>query len=93
MTSSIAKNFTAGCDAIRHSLFSVPEDVAARPSHPPALPGPAALVRHVPSIGVAAQAFAEAGFSGVQYLKVGKSPCFTVDGVEMRELQLSATKG
>src|ERR1700748_647993 len=31
MTSSIAKNFMAGCDAIRHSLLSVPEDVAARP--------------------------------------------------------------
>jgi catechol 2,3-dioxygenase-like lactoylglutathione lyase family enzyme len=67
--------------------------VADRPlTSPPALPGPAALVRHVPSISVAAQAFAEAGFSGVQYLKVGKSPCFTVDGVEMRELQVSATK-
>ncbi|HEX3869044.1 MAG TPA: hypothetical protein VHV77_01280, partial [Pirellulales bacterium] len=58
----------------------------------PTLPGPAALVEHVFLLGSVAETLAEAGFTGVQYLKVGKSPCFVVDGVEMRELQLSATK-
>lgn len=31
MTNSVAKNFVAGCDAIRHSLFEVPEVVADHP--------------------------------------------------------------
>ncbi len=58
----------------------------------PKLPGPAALVEHVFLLGSVAQTMAEAGFANVQYLKVGKSPCFVIDGVEMRELQLSANK-
>ncbi|HEX4132655.1 MAG TPA: ArsI/CadI family heavy metal resistance metalloenzyme [Pirellulales bacterium] len=58
----------------------------------PQLPGPAALVEHVPLLGSVAETLADAGFVNVQYLKVGKSPCFVADGVEMRELQLAASK-
>lgn len=58
----------------------------------PTLAGPAALVEHVFLLGSVAQTLAEAGFANVQYLKVGKSPCFVIDGVEMRELQLAANK-
>ncbi|HWA99948.1 MAG TPA: ArsI/CadI family heavy metal resistance metalloenzyme [Pirellulales bacterium] len=58
----------------------------------PKLPGPAALVERVPLLGLAAAMLAAAGFRDTTYVKVGKAPCFVVDGIEMRELQLSASK-
>ncbi|MBS0208185.1 MAG: VOC family protein [Planctomycetes bacterium] len=58
----------------------------------PALPGPAALVQYVPTLSAVIEALGKAGLAGVEFQKVGKSACFTVDGVEMRELQLTARR-
>jgi catechol 2,3-dioxygenase-like lactoylglutathione lyase family enzyme len=56
----------------------------------PSLPGLAALVRRVPTWDDVASALSRAGFSGVFFEKLGDIHCFRVNGVELRETQLSA---
>jgi catechol 2,3-dioxygenase-like lactoylglutathione lyase family enzyme len=67
--------------------------VADRPlTARPQLPGPAAAVQHVPQEAEPVQLLEGAGFHGIRLLKFGAKPCFTVDGVEMREMQLEGWK-
>jgi catechol 2,3-dioxygenase-like lactoylglutathione lyase family enzyme len=67
--------------------------VADRPlARAPQLPGPAAAVRHVPQEAEPVQLLESAGLQGIRLLKFGAKPCFTVDGVEMREMQLEGFK-
>lgn len=56
------------------------------------LPGPAAIVRHVPIDSEIVKWLEDAGFSAIQFTKLGDTPCFTVNGVEMRETKLAAYK-
>jgi catechol 2,3-dioxygenase-like lactoylglutathione lyase family enzyme len=58
----------------------------------PSLPGPAAHVRHVPVENEPLRALEEAGFTAIQFTKLGASPCFRQQGVEMRETMLAGTK-
>jgi catechol 2,3-dioxygenase-like lactoylglutathione lyase family enzyme len=62
------------------------------PGGPPQLPGPAAFVRRVPPEGEPLRALEEAGFTALHLAKFGASPCFQHDGVEMREMLLTATR-
>jgi catechol 2,3-dioxygenase-like lactoylglutathione lyase family enzyme len=67
--------------------------VGERPlERPPQLPGPAALVRHVPPEGEPPRLLEEAGFRGMQFLKFDAKPCFVQDGVALREMQLAGWK-
>jgi catechol 2,3-dioxygenase-like lactoylglutathione lyase family enzyme len=59
---------------------------------PPQLPGPAAVVRHVPLEGDVVRWLESAGFHGVRLLKFDAAPCFIRGGVEMREMQLEGYK-
>jgi catechol 2,3-dioxygenase-like lactoylglutathione lyase family enzyme len=59
---------------------------------PPSLPGPAALVQFVPVVEDLLGEVARAGFHGLRLAKYGASPCFTQNGVGMRETQLEAFK-
>jgi len=56
------------------------------------LPGPAAVVRQVPVDSQLAHAIESAGFTNLLFTKLGDSPCFTVNGIEMRETKLVAYK-
>jgi catechol 2,3-dioxygenase-like lactoylglutathione lyase family enzyme len=58
----------------------------------PILPGPASVVRYVPLEGEVARLFHEAGFEAACFDKLGEQPCFKIDGVELREMRLSAIK-
>ncbi len=58
----------------------------------PELPGPAAVVRHVPLEAEPVRLLETAGFEGVRLLKLDAKPCFVRDGVEMRETQLEGWK-
>jgi hypothetical protein len=58
----------------------------------PALPGPAAAVRHVPVESEPVKALEAGGFGGLRLTKFGPSACFQLGGVEMRELKLSGWK-
>jgi catechol 2,3-dioxygenase-like lactoylglutathione lyase family enzyme len=58
----------------------------------PALPGPAALVDQVPLEHEVMRAIVDAGFVGASFTKLGATPCFTQDCVEMREMRLTASK-
>ena len=58
----------------------------------PTLPGPASVVRHVPLEGDVARLFKDSGFEAIQFDKLGEQPCFKIDGVELREMRLSAVK-
>ncbi|MBN9523613.1 VOC family protein [bacterium] len=58
----------------------------------PRLPGMAALVRRVPVETEPLGALLRAGFGGLFYEKLGDIHCFTVNGVELRELRLHAWK-
>jgi len=59
---------------------------------PPHLPGPAALVQHVPLDDEPPRLVKAAGFVRVQLLKFDAKPCFQRDGVSMREMQMEAYK-
>ena len=59
---------------------------------PPALPGPAAAVQHVPLESEAIRLLEAAGFEDVRLLKLDAKPCFIRDKVEMRETQLEGWK-
>jgi catechol 2,3-dioxygenase-like lactoylglutathione lyase family enzyme len=58
----------------------------------PELPGPAAMVRRIPVSTEPLNELGEAGFVGLNYDKLGDIHCFSVNGVELRELQLTAVK-
>lgn len=58
----------------------------------PQLPGPAAMVQVIPVEEEPAEELATAGFCGLHYDKLGDIHCFSVHGVELRELRLSAYK-
>lgn len=58
----------------------------------PKLPGMAALVRRVPVETEPLGALLRAGFGGLFYEKLGDIHCFTVNGVELRELRLHGWK-
>ncbi len=58
----------------------------------PRLPGLAALVRRVPVETEPLDALVRAGFGGLFYEKLGDIHCFTVGGVELRELRLHGWK-
>lgn len=58
----------------------------------PKLPGMAALVRSVPVETAPLGLLLRAGFGGLFYEKFGDIHCFTVNGVELRELRLHGWK-
>jgi catechol 2,3-dioxygenase-like lactoylglutathione lyase family enzyme len=58
----------------------------------PGLGGPAAAVERVPLESEPVRALETAGFVGVALSKFGSAPCFQLDGVQMREMMLQATK-
>ncbi len=62
------------------------------PSSAPRLPGPAALVQHVPVETEPMCALLRAGFVQVAFEKLSPAPHFVVDGVQMREILLSGRK-
>jgi catechol 2,3-dioxygenase-like lactoylglutathione lyase family enzyme len=67
--------------------------VADRPMpSAPRLPGPAALVQHVPLEQEPPELFEAEGFERLQFLKFDAKPCFVQDGVALREMQLVARK-
>jgi hypothetical protein len=58
----------------------------------PSLPGPAALVQTIPVESAPLEALRRAGFVGLFYERLGDIHCFSVNGVELRELQLVGFK-
>lgn len=58
----------------------------------PNLPGPAAMVQAVPLETEPPRELAAAGFVGFLYEKLGDIHCFQVNGVELREMQLTGIK-
>lgn len=56
------------------------------------LSGPAAHVKFVPVRQEVMAAVEEAGFTGLFLTKFGASPCFTQQGIEMRETMITGTK-
>jgi hypothetical protein len=58
----------------------------------PRLPGIASLVRRVPVETEPLAMTSRAGFGGLFYQKLGDIHCFTVNGVELRELRLHGWK-
>lgn len=58
----------------------------------PQLPGPAALVQFIPLETLPADELVAAGFAGLHFDKFGDIHCFRVNGVELRQLQLTAFK-
>jgi hypothetical protein len=56
------------------------------------LPGPASYVTHVPALDELLTELTAAGFEAAQLTKYGSRPCFTQDGIEMRETMLVARK-
>jgi len=62
------------------------------PNAHPRLPGPAAVVAHVPAEAVPLAALARAGFVRARFDKLAHEPCFVVGEVRMRETRFSAVK-
>ncbi len=58
----------------------------------PQLPGPAALVQRVLLAQTVSEALTVAGLVQVEFTRLAVKPCFTVDGVELRETKLRAVK-
>lgn len=58
----------------------------------PNLPGPAAMVQWIPEETVPEHELRAAGFVGLNYDKLGDIHCFQVNGVELRQLQLTGVK-
>lgn len=56
----------------------------------PQLPGPAAVIQYVPLESELAKHLEAAGFVEIHFEKLGDQPCFVMNGVEMREMRLSA---
>jgi catechol 2,3-dioxygenase-like lactoylglutathione lyase family enzyme len=67
--------------------------VADKPfAGPPRLPGPAAAVQHVPLDKEPPRWLEETGFQALRFLKFNDKPCFLVEDVAMREMQLEGFK-
>jgi hypothetical protein len=62
------------------------------PGAQPKLPGLAAMVSRVSVQSEPVEAFRRAGFGGLVYEKLGDIHCFSVNGVELRELRLQGRK-
>jgi catechol 2,3-dioxygenase-like lactoylglutathione lyase family enzyme len=62
------------------------------PNGLPRLPGPAGRVQRIPLESEPMQAVEQAGFVGLNLDKFAAGPCFQHDGVQMREMLLSASK-
>jgi catechol 2,3-dioxygenase-like lactoylglutathione lyase family enzyme len=62
------------------------------PEAHPRLPGPAAVVAHVPHEAAPLAALARAGFARARFDKLAHEPCFVVAGVRMRETRIAAVK-
>jgi extradiol dioxygenase family protein len=77
----------AGGELILHGLTA---------DHPldslPALPGPAARVKHVPTHREVLEAVELAGFVGIELVTFGETYSFTHAGTELRELKLHALR-
>ncbi len=58
----------------------------------PQLPGPAALVEHVPVDSDAVAAMSSVGLANVEVTTLGAKPCFTVGEVRMHEMRIMAYK-
>ncbi|MEO8164655.1 MAG: ArsI/CadI family heavy metal resistance metalloenzyme [Betaproteobacteria bacterium] len=58
----------------------------------PNLPGPAAMVQHIPLESAPSAELVGAGFVGLWHDKLGDIHCFQLGGVELRELRLSGFK-
>ena len=58
----------------------------------PRLPGLASLVQHVPVATEPLALLKQVGFGGLFYEKLGDIHCFTVNGVELREMRLLGWK-
>ncbi len=58
----------------------------------PALPGPAAMVRHIPVATAVLDELAAGGFAGLFYERLGDIHCFQAGGVELREMRLIGVK-
>ena len=56
------------------------------------LPGPASYVTYAPALAELLAELEQAEFEHVQITKYGSRPCFTHDGVELRETMLEAQK-
>ncbi len=56
------------------------------------LPGPAAVVEHVPIDRQLLASLEEAGFGDIRLVKFGGTPSFTVQGVQLRETIVQAVK-
>ena len=54
------------------------------------LPGPASVVEVVPPLNQIVTALETAGFQRLELLKYASSPCFTQNGIELRETRLQA---
>jgi hypothetical protein len=77
----------AGGKIVLHNLVA-----DRRPGGRPQLPGPAAVVQRVPLEAEPLRLLEEAGFSRLHLAKFGASPCFQQDGVQMREMLLTAAQ-
>jgi catechol 2,3-dioxygenase-like lactoylglutathione lyase family enzyme len=66
--------------------------VGERAVSDPGLPGPAAFVRLVPPEAEPVRLLESAGFEGLRFVKFDAKPCFTREGVAMREQQLEGFK-
>lgn len=58
----------------------------------PQLPGPAAMVRYIPVETETHDEMIQGGFVGLAFEKLGDIHCFRPDGVELREMRLTAIK-
>ena len=56
------------------------------------LPGPAAMVQHVPTLDTLLAALAEAGLAHVRLTRYGSSPCFQIGEAKLRETMIEAVK-
>lgn len=64
----------------------------AFPNGLPRLPGPASYVQRIPVECEPLQAVEQAGFVGLHLAEFAAGPCFQHDGVQMREMLLTASK-
>jgi hypothetical protein len=59
---------------------------------PVRLPGPAAAVQFVPVLCDVLSVFTAAGFAKVETVFLAQNPCFQIDGCELRETRIEATR-
>lgn len=62
------------------------------PAAVPKLPGPAAVVTHIPVDEQLVAAAEMSGFTAIELVRFSNAPCFQVGGVAMRELQFIGIK-